>query len=323
MRQLSKLICAVSLRVLAELVFQPRHHVAGRVGRHQEGAHALLAGALVGDGDDDRELAVLAAGDELLDAVDHVAVAVLALAVVRSAEASLPTCGSVRQNAPSSSPCASGVQPLLLLRVVAVAHQDGVDRAVGDADRGAGAAVAGGDLFQHQRQRHVVEAGAAVLLGHADAVGAQRRQALVRLAAGRCARWSQRGGVGPQLLLRERAHGVADHFLVGGQQHGCVSCGCYQLERGGRRSRGSAVAGGGRARRWCGACRHTLCSTVSGAPAPPMSVCTQPGLDGDEGGVAGSRGCAAAHGHVQRRLAGAVQPSRSWIRAADVAHARW
>jgi hypothetical protein len=31
------------------------------------------------------------------------------MAVVRSADASLPVCGSVRQNAPSISPCASGV----------------------------------------------------------------------------------------------------------------------------------------------------------------------------------------------------------------------
>ena len=60
--------------VLAQLVFQPRHHVAGRVGRHQEGAHALLAGTLVGHGDDDGHLAVLAAGDELLDAIEHIAV---------------------------------------------------------------------------------------------------------------------------------------------------------------------------------------------------------------------------------------------------------
>ena len=179
MRQLSKLICAVSLLMLAQLVFQPRHHIAGRVGRHDEGAHALLAGALVGDGDDDGDMAVLAAGDELLDAVDHIVVAVLhrrgaqgrgVAAHMRLGQAERAQHLALRQRR----------QPLLFLRGVAVAHQDGVDRAVGHADRGAGAAVAGGDFFQHQRQRQVVEVGAAELLGHADAVGAQRGQALVR-----------------------------------------------------------------------------------------------------------------------------------------------
>jgi hypothetical protein len=67
----------------------------------------LLARALVGDGDDDGHVAVLAAGDELLDAVDDVLVA-SRTAVVAEPEASLPTCGSVRQKAPSSLPCASG-----------------------------------------------------------------------------------------------------------------------------------------------------------------------------------------------------------------------
>ena len=111
----------------------------------------------------------------------HIAVARPCTAVVRRAEASEPTCGSVRQKAPSICALRQRREPLLFLLRVAVAHQDGVDRAVGDTDDGAGAAVAGGDFFQHQRQRQVVQVGAAEFLGHADAVGAQCRQALVRV----------------------------------------------------------------------------------------------------------------------------------------------
>ncbi len=82
----------------------------------------------------------------------------------------------------------------------------------------AGAAIAGGDFFQHQRQRQVVEPGAAVLLGHADAVGAERRQAFVR-GLGKAVVAVPLRRAGPELGLGEGAHGVADGFLVGAQQH--------------------------------------------------------------------------------------------------------
>ena len=201
--------------VLAELVFQPRHHVAGRAGGHDEGAHALLARALVGHGDDDGDIAVLAAGDELLDAVDDVAVALLhggrsqgrgVRAHMRLGQAERAEHLALRQRR----------EPLLLLRVVAVAHQDGVDRAVGHGNRGAGAAVAGGDFFEHQRQRQVVELGAAVFLGHADAVGAELGQALVHVL-GEVVFLVPFRGVRPELFLGKGAHRVADHFLVLGQ----------------------------------------------------------------------------------------------------------
>ena len=79
-------------------------------------------------------------------------------------------------------------------------------------------AVTGRDFFQHQSEREVVEVGTAKLFGHADAVGAQRGQALVGLA------WKvvflvPARGIWPQLGLRKVAHRVADHFLVLGQQH--------------------------------------------------------------------------------------------------------
>ena len=54
---------------------------------------------------------------------------------------------------------------------------------------------------------------------HANAIGAQRGQALVR-RFGEGVFLVPLGGVRPQLGLCKGAHGVADGFLVGGQQHG-------------------------------------------------------------------------------------------------------
>ena len=110
-------------------------------------------------------------------------------------------------------------QPLLFLRLGGIAQQNGVDRAVGDTDGGAGAAVAGSDFFQHQRERQVIQVGAAVGFWHANAVCPQCRKATVRVF-GEMMLFVPARGMGPELLLREVTHRVADHFLVLGQQHG-------------------------------------------------------------------------------------------------------
>ena len=112
-------------------------------------------------------------------------------------------------------------QPLLLLLGIAVFHQDGVDRAVGHADDGAGAAVACRNFFQHQRQAQIVHARAAQLLRHADTIGAQRGQALVHIL-GKVMVLVPARSVGGNLLAHKVAHGVADHFLVLVQQHVCL-----------------------------------------------------------------------------------------------------
>ena len=46
------------------------------LGRHDEGADALLAGLGLGHGEQDDESSRLTAGDELLGAVDHIVIAV-------------------------------------------------------------------------------------------------------------------------------------------------------------------------------------------------------------------------------------------------------
>ena len=204
--------------VLADLVFQPCHNIARRIGRHQKGAHALLAGALVGHGNDDGDVAVLATGDELLDAIQHIVIAVSD----RCGAQGRGVAAHMRLGQAEGAehlPLRQRREPVALLLRVAVAQQDGVDRAVGHADRCAGAAVAGSDFFQYQRQRHIVQPGAAQRFRHADAIGTQLRQALVD-AFGKVVFLVPAGCVGPQLLLGKVAHRVADHFLVLGQQHG-------------------------------------------------------------------------------------------------------
>ena len=111
-----------------------------------------------------------------------------------------------------------GREPVALLLRVAVAHEDGVDRAVGHADGGAGAAVARSDFLQHQRQRHVIQPGATVLLGHANAVSPQLRQPLVHVAR-EMVLLVPAGRMGGDLFAHEVTHGVAHHGLVLRQQH--------------------------------------------------------------------------------------------------------
>jgi hypothetical protein len=64
-------------RVLAERLLDPRHLIAWRVGRHEEGGNAFAASVRVGRGENEREVGTFARGDELLGAVNHEAVAAL------------------------------------------------------------------------------------------------------------------------------------------------------------------------------------------------------------------------------------------------------
>ena len=212
--------------VLAHLVFQPRHHVAGRGGGHDEGADALLAGRLVGDGHHDSQVTMLATGDELLDAVEHVGVAVFDTgggglqatgfaAHVRFGQAEGAELLAARQRH----------QETLPLLGVAVGHEDGTDGAVVDADHGAGGAVAGGDLFQDDGQRQVVEPGAVPLVRHGHAVAAQVGQAAQR-GGGEGVALVPRRGVRRHFGLHIGAHGILHGAVVIGQQHAGTLVGC-------------------------------------------------------------------------------------------------
>jgi hypothetical protein len=203
--------------VLAELFLDAGDDVARRVCGHDEGRDALLAGARIGDGEDHGDLRVLARGDELLDAIEHPAVAIAhglgpdrrgvgADMRLGQAEAAQPFAG--RQL----------LQVFLLLRVRAEGVDRAADHRVLHADDGGRGAVAGGDFLQRQRQRNVIQAGAAPLLGHHHAAAAelaQRPQLLAREVR-RAVPLRRPGG---ELLAREIAQHVADLFLFFAQDH--------------------------------------------------------------------------------------------------------
>ena len=119
-------------------------------------------------------------------------------------------------------------QPFLLLGVIAVTHQDGVDGAVGDTDGGADTAIARRNFFQHQTQGDIVQIGAAQRLWHANTVGTQCGQTFVR-CFGKLMRLVPCGRVGPELFFGKSANCIAHHFLIGIQNHVALSCGALSL----------------------------------------------------------------------------------------------
>jgi hypothetical protein len=245
-------------------------------------------------------------------------------AVVRSAAASLPVCGSVSAKAPSISPCASGRSHCSFLRVVRVHHRDRAYRAVVDRDDGRGAAVAGRDLFQHQRQRHVVEARAAQLLRAPP----RRRRPAPPAPSARPSGNAARGPSARRWAPGAPAKSCAGRRGSSGVLRSVSWCRVVIVVFGGLPGNRRAVvvqeaavgwqvsAGQGRAQ------ARTLCSTSASAPAPPMSVCTQPGWKATQVTPCGPKSSARRQHRVQRRLAGAVQRARGAGALADRAHAR-
>jgi hypothetical protein len=99
---------------------------------------------------------------------------------------------------------------------------DAAGQRVLHADDGRSGTVAGGDLFEHQHQRHVVHAGAAPFLGHDHAERAELAEFAQRFG-GKGVMAVPLGGEGGQPLLREIAQRVADHFLFLSQNHAVFS----------------------------------------------------------------------------------------------------
>ena len=207
--------------MLAHLLFQSRHDVAGRIRRHPEGADAALAGRLVGDGHDDGHVRILAAGNELFRAVDDVIAAVARgrgaqgrgiAARVRFRQAKRPQHGALRQRP----------QPLFLLCVIRIHHGDAAHGAIIHGNDGRRAAITGSDFFQYQGQRHVVEAGATERFRHGHAKGAQRGQFL-QFFLGEMMFLVPAGRIGRQALARKTAQRFLDHGLFFIEYHGTSS----------------------------------------------------------------------------------------------------
>jgi hypothetical protein len=194
-----------------------RRPVARRGGRHQEAGDALLAGGLVGDGEDDGDIGVLAGGDVVLDAVEHEMVAVT---VGAGGDGGGVGAGVRLGQAEAAELLATGqrLEPFFLLGIGAVLAGDAAGQRVLHRDDGRGGAIAGGDFFQRQHQAHVVHAGAAPLLGHDHAHGAEFAQFLQGLGREGVLPVPF-GGEGGEALLREGAHRVADHFLFLRENH--------------------------------------------------------------------------------------------------------
>src|SRR4029077_2549028 len=103
-------------RVLSELVFEASRDIAAGRGIDDERGYALLARAPVGHGKHDRDIGVLAGGDELLDAVEGV--------IITAALGAGSDRGGVRSDmrlaqaeATELDPARERLQVLLLLRV--------------------------------------------------------------------------------------------------------------------------------------------------------------------------------------------------------------
>ncbi len=202
---------------LPGLVFEPFDDVARRAGGHEEGADAFLARGPVGCGHHDGDLSVLAAGDELLDAVEDV---VVTLQPCRGAQVGGVRSGLRFGQRERADPLAARhrAQPLVFLRIATPGHQNGAHRAVVHAHDGAGGAVGRGDLLNGQRERQVVEPGAVPFGGHGDAQATQRRQALQRLAR-KAAFARPVGRMRGDFGLSKIAHRVADHAVIVRKQH--------------------------------------------------------------------------------------------------------
>ena len=173
------------------------------------------------DGDDQRDVGVLARGDELLHAVEDVS-AIAAL----GAGADFACVGAALRlgQTEGAQHLAARHRPqifLLLLRRAVFDQRHAADRVV-PAHDGGNRAVAGRDLLQRQRVRHVIGAGAVPFRRHRHAHEAELAQFAQRRAREHRLAFPF-GRIGRQHALREVARGLANVFLLFGQQHASYS----------------------------------------------------------------------------------------------------
>ena len=137
----------------------PHHDVARRRLVHHEARDALAPRARIGDREQHRAARHAARRDELLGAVDHVAVALphRPRAQVRRIRSRLRLGQRERTHRRTGR---QRPQPAVLLRVGAVLVEDDAGRRIVHAHHGGHRAVAGGDLLQQQRVGHRIDLGA-------------------------------------------------------------------------------------------------------------------------------------------------------------------
>ena len=109
-------------------------------------------------------------------------------------------------------------EPVPLLRLVAESHEDGANRAVVHRDDGRGAAVPGGDFFEDDRERHIVESSAAPGVRDRNTEAAEFGETRERLARKGVLAIPTRG-VRRDPLAHEGPHAVADQALFFAKPH--------------------------------------------------------------------------------------------------------
>ncbi|KAG1444116.1 hypothetical protein G6F57_017894 [Rhizopus arrhizus] len=155
--------------VLAQLVFDAQHLIPRRVGRHDEGGNAALAGVRISHGEDDHRLAAFARGDELLGAVQDVVVAVAAGPGAQAAGIG-PRLRLGQRKAPDVFARGQRPQELVLLRIGAeLQDRHAGNRVVHAHDRGT-RAVACGNFFQRHRIRDIAAGVARGIRGRGPSV---------------------------------------------------------------------------------------------------------------------------------------------------------
>ena len=158
--------------VLAELVLDPHHLVAGRVGGHDERADAALSGIRIGDREDDHHPRVAARSDELLGTVQHVVVTVAAGAGLQEARVGTGLRLGQGEGAEHRTLGQRTEEALLLLGAAELVDRHAADRVVHAHDGRAGA-VASGDLLEGHGVGQVPGLRAAPFLGHQHAEEAE------------------------------------------------------------------------------------------------------------------------------------------------------
>jgi len=148
---------------LAHLLLDRGDPVALPVRRHDEGGNALLFTVRIGDGENDGYIGVFAGCDELLGAVEDVAVAVAPGPALDGR--SVRSCLRFREHEGTQVLAAGEAgQEARFLLLGAVSDDDHLGQGLHAHDR-RGGTVAAGDLFHGETVGNVVDAGAAPVLG--------------------------------------------------------------------------------------------------------------------------------------------------------------
>src|SRR5690606_3835405 len=200
------------LSAQAQLAVEGAADQAGRVGGHQEGAHAPVAGGVGGAGEEQHDVGPGAVGDERLAAVDDVSVA---LAHGAGGEAAGVGAGARlgQREAADVLPGGEARQPGALLLLAAPGGDGLGDQPQGDGDDAAHRGVAAAQFLGHQAVGEVVAAGTAVLLVDGQAQEPQVAQLLDDAAVDLLGAVPG-GGVRDDLALHEVPGQPADGALL-------------------------------------------------------------------------------------------------------------